>query len=385
MTAGSRRAALLACGAGWLLVSLSNAFAQGFAVPALPGELSEADKTALQSQRAGLLERRDELLAGIRSHNARCGSVREDSPLVPECSAAQERLQYEVKRYQDDVDSYERALTAATARYRQRRDECAAVATRAKSERERIESLRRSITASQQELTEWTKLSAESQKQALTAAATFVLGEYSADLESVQHSVSRLGDQAASLTQKAARARKYKTRLKYLAELRAAAGQLDSQATVLALKSVSKSAADAEKSWEVARDTLHHEFRVAAKRNGDLRAILRDPQFREAFLGDDMDTPGLDVLAALVEEAGEHAGKLELGLKHYEEFTGPTVRAFVFVRDAWYSAVASGLSTARVIQHSDVEGQLAVATRSAQQQFQATIQALRDCRAAGFP
>ncbi|MBI2204702.1 MAG: hypothetical protein HYU41_12705 [Candidatus Rokubacteria bacterium] len=63
--------------------------------------------------------------------------------------------------------------------------------------------------------------------------------------------------------------------------------------------------------------------------------------------------------------------------------TGPAIRAAVFVRDASYAATLSALSTARVLQQSDVAGDLARASGALQKQYQTTVDALRACRQAG--
>ena len=97
-------------------------------------------------------------------------------------------------------------------------------------------------------------------------------------------------------------------------------------------------------------------------------------------MSEDIDTPGLDALSSLTQQAGEELSKLELGLERYQKFTGPTIRAAVFVRDAAYSALLSGLSTVRVLQQSDVAGDLAKATAALQKQYKKSIDALHACR-----
>ena len=348
----------------------------------VPKGVSVEIARALQARRASLLQQREALLAKLAAHNSRCGAVREDSPLVATCRSEQASLLAEIARYQAAVAEFNRDADESGKRAGQRRKACEAVEQRAARERRQIETLRRTTSMSQEELAEWTRLNAQAQKKAVVAAVKFTLGEYTADLENVRGSVSKLGRQAAYLAGRAVKARRYRTRMRYVARLDATLARLNPQWVKLVGKQAAQTGLDADEAWEVARDTMHHEFRVARKHNAAIREVLEDPGFRDAFTGDDLDTPGLDVLSSLAKEAGEELGKSELGLEQYEAVTGPTIRAFVFVRDASYAALLSGLSTARVLQQSEVAGDLARATASLQKRYKTSIDSLRACRQA---
>jgi hypothetical protein len=172
--------------------------------------------------------------------------------------------------------------------------------------------------------------------------------------------------------------------MKYAAQLEATLADLEPKQLGLMAQEIVKAGLTADKTWNLVRNTIHHEAGVARNRNAAVREMLRDPEFKEAFAGGDLDTPGLDVLASLTQTAGEELGKLELGLERYGKFTGPAIRAAVFVRDASYSALLSGLSTQRVLQQNDLAGDLARATASLQAQYKRSIDAVRACRQAGL-
>jgi hypothetical protein len=367
-----------------LALACAHAFAQGSPEP-LPGELLAGDRKDLETRRDSLLAQRQSLGAGIQAHNARCGKVAEDSPLVAECRASQAALGAQIKRYQEALAEYRRLLAEKTAAAKERRAQCAAALRQAEMDRRQIERQRQNIEMSQQELAEWSRLNEEAQKKALVAAVKFTVGTYTADIQSARASVSKLERHAAYLAKKAAQSRKYSTRMKYAAQLDSTLDRLDPKWAELMEKELLKAALDAEKAWSVARNTMHHEFRVAARHNESIRELLSDPAFRDAFSGDDIDTPGLDTFSTLAQSASEEIARFAVGLERYGKFTGPAVRAAVFVRDAAYSALLSWESTERVVQQSDeVAGDLARATASLQAQYKKSVDAVRGCRRAGI-
>jgi hypothetical protein len=149
-------------------------------------------------------------------------------------------------------------------------------------------------------------------------------------------------------------------------------------------KIIVKEGLEAEKAWTVARDTMRGEFRVARKQDETMREVLKDPGFKEAFVGEDVETPGLDVLSSLTEQAVEETGKFLLNAEKYEQFTGPSIRAAVFVRDAAYTALLSYFSTQHVLQQNDLAGNLARSAGVLQLKYKKSVDALADCRNAGF-
>jgi len=238
----------------------------------------------------------------------------------------------------------------------------------------------------QEERQEWESLNGEAQKQAVIASATFVVGKYAEDLDQVRESVSKLDQQAAYLAKKAVQSKKYATRMKYIAQFDAAADELKPMIGKLLAKTLAQKASDAEEAFDLARNTLRHEFRVAAKKNQDVRDLVKDPKFKETFSGSDIETPGLDALSVLAEKALEETGNFTLKLTKYEHYTGPAVRAAVFARDAYYSALLSLLSTQRVLQQNDVAGEFASSLVFLQDHNKRSVDALRACHQAGiFP
>lgn len=260
--------------------------------------------------------------------------------------------------------------------------DCAAAEKQAEQDRKAIETVRQTAEQGQEELGEWSKMNGDAQKDALWAAVEFAMASYAADTDQVAKSVSKLNSKADLLTKKLLTSPKYEARLKYLRELRAARKQLAPAKMVLASKEVVTAAADADQAWSIARKTMQNEFRVAAKHNDAMQQVLKDPGFRDAFVGDPDDAPGMEVVSALADQAVDEAVKAASTLAQYEKFTGPTVRAGVFVREEAYNALKSLLSTKRVLQQNDVAGQLAKATGVLQGQYKKSIDALRLCRAA---
>jgi hypothetical protein len=246
---------------------------------------------------------------------------------------------------------------------------------------ERIEKQLATNEMNQEELAEWTKLSGEAQKQAVLASISFVVGSYAEDLEPVRNSVSKLDKQAAFLAKKAGQSGKFSTRMKYVAQFQAAVDELKPMTGKLLAKGIAEKASDAEEVWYLARNVLQDEFRVAAKRDQGLRETLEDPGFKDAFSGNDLDTPGLDALSMLAEKALEETGNFAFKLTKYQHYAVPAVNAAIFVRDAWYSAFLSATSGERVLQQNDVAADFARSSAVLQQQHKRTIDMICACHA----
>lgn len=322
----------------------------------------------LVSRRATLLQERSVLRQRDNEHNKQCSAVEQGSAADRLCLAARAALAADIDRHIKASNEF--TVTA----------DCQIAESQAEKDRAEIERNLRGLETGQEELAEWSKLNDEAQKGALEAALVFAMGTYAADAELVGKSVMKLENQATALAKKAARSRKYQPRMKYIAQLQSKLDQTKLKLTVAWAKSAVSTASDAEKAWSVARNTMRNEFRNASKENQAIRDVLQDPGFRDAFTGDDIDTPGLDVLATLTEQTLEDSGKMELGLRKYEKVMGPSIRAAVFVRDASYNALLSLLSTQRVLQQNDLAGNYAKAAGVLQARYKNTIDALRACK-----
>ncbi len=349
--------------------------------PDVPVSLGAHEFKELTAKRNDLLTQFGEAQAKIDSQARDCHEVAEDSPKVGECRAKASEVGIIVKNYRVALEQFNHLLTEKLARARD--TNCEAVARQAEQDRAQIERQRRTNEASQEELAEWSKLNEEAQKKAVEAALMFTLNVYAANVDNVRKSLSKLERHADYLAKMAKQSRKLQARTKYLARLDSTLGKVGLKWVDVMGRTGLQHGLDIEEAWSISRDTMHHEFRVASKHNEAMREALKDPGFKEAFTGDDIDTPGMDVLTTLTDHAVEELGKFELGLQRYEKFTGPTIRAAVFVRDAAYSALLSTLSTQRVLQQNDLAGEAAKAARALQLQYQKSVDALHACRAGG--
>jgi hypothetical protein len=353
----------------------------------VPNDLPSSQRQELVKKGTELLRERQNLLERVRRHNQKCGSVPKGTEVAQECAAARQELLAEVAAYRKSVEDLKQSFSAKQASETgadlARLGSCAMITHQVQMDREEIERQLRTNVLSQQELKDWNKLNAQAQTDAVMAGAKFIMGEFVADIDPVRRSVSSLERRAAELAQKAANSKQSTTRMKYLAQLSAALDHLEPMQGNLIDKIIVQTGDDAEKAWDLARNTMLHEFRVAKKHNEEIRETLQDPEFKEAFTGDDIDTPGLDVLTVLTEQAGEETGKFLLGLNKYERFTGPTIRAAVFVRDASYNALLSYFSTQRVIEQSDLAGDLAKSAGILQQRYKNSVDAVTACRQHG--
>jgi hypothetical protein len=329
------------------------------------------------------MAQRDTLLGELSGHNQRCSNVEEGSSLVEECRNKQALLLDLVYQFNMAVDEFNSAVEKAAQDAQQRTDACAAIARKVQADRQAIEQQISTNAMSQEELQNWSKLNKSAQVEALADAARFVFGEFVADLDPYRDSVTKLENQAAFLTKKSIQSKKYATRMRYLADLNAVRDQLAPMQVGLLAKNFSNTALDVDEVWELSRDTMQHEFRVARKQDEHLREALKDPEFHDAFVGDEMDQPGLEVISDLMDEAVQSGAKLLVGLERYERFAGPTVRAAVFVRDASYDALLFSLSKDRMLQQSELAGALAKSARVLQEQNQKDVDALRACQAEG--
>ncbi len=336
------------------------------------GAFSAQDQTELEVRRTSLLQARTDLVARAGAHDGKCSRVASDSPLVAECRSVQARIVAAIAAYRADVVRFNELL--------QQRLACATAGQQAEQDRREIGRLRENMEASQAELQDWSRVNQQAQKAALLSAVKFTLGQYAGDVERVSRSVTRLDRQAKLLIGNAQRARKHASRLKYTAALDAKIEQLMLRHRSLIGKELVQASLSAEQAWTLARGTLHHEFRVASRHNEELRSLLRDPGFKDAFSGDDWDTPGADVVSTLVEQAGDDLMQSYVRLDRYVKYTGPAVKAFVFIRDSWYSALMSGLSTERVLQQSELTGEQAIAAGVMQRRYATTVNLLRACK-----
>ena len=350
----------------------------------VPEGLSSQVAENLNKQRLILVNQGNALRQQIDNHDQKCSSVPEGSSLAAECRDNQASLVAQVQSYNKAVDDFNSTLEHVAGEWKEKSKSCQMITQQAQMDRAQIERQLRTNELSQEELGEWNKLNAKAQNDAVAASAQFVLGEFVADIDPVRKSVSKVERQATELANKVTKSRKNSTRLKYVAQLESLLDHLEPMQGNLFDKMVVNTGLEAGNTWILARDTMYHEFRVARKHNLAIQELLRDPEFKEAFAGEDTDTPGMDVLFALTDEAVQETGKALVGLEQYERFTGPSIRAAVFVRDASYSALLSYFSTQRVLQQSDLAADLAKSAAILQQRYKKSIEALRDCRQAGF-
>jgi len=349
----------------------------------VPNSVTSTQHEQLTTKRTKLLQKRQNLLEGVQNHNQECSSVPKGSEIAHECAAAQQQLVSEIGDYEKAVEDFEQLVSGSQSGGPAAgliSNSCDSIARQVQMDREEIERQIRTNRFSQQELSDWARLSSKAQTAAVMAGVKFVMGEFVADIDPVRTSVSKLEREAAELAQKATNSKKSATRVRYLAQLTATLDQLEPMQGNLMDKLFVQTGDDADKVWTVARSTMLHEFRVARTSNEAMRDALREPSFKEAFTGDDIDTPGLEVLTVLAEQAGEEASKFLFGLEKYERFTGPTIRAAEFVRDASYSALLSYASAQRVTQQSNLAGDLAKSAGVLQERYKNSIDALEACR-----
>lgn len=245
---------------------------------------------------------------------------------------------------------------------------CEVATARAARTRAAIEGLRRELATNRSELDYWGKLNAEAQLGAVEAAAKFWLGQYAANQLSQRQTLEKLTKKAERLAMKAGNAKKAEMIRKYEGELMAVVRKMGPPNMDLLLRGTTKAALDAEQKWQVIRDTFRLEMNTARKNDGELKAILEQPAFRDLFKSSELDSPEHDLKANIAEDLISEVAKHALSLESYEKSFAPHVRAAVFVRDSGYNALLSLLSTQRVLQQADVASSLAKASGVLQEQ-----------------
>lgn len=347
------------------------------------GDASLPAKDILDQQYAALMDRFHKWKARANVFNQKYGDHEfdADSQEAKDGAAEQAWLSQESRSYQNAVKAFNSQVEGMKAACQAKNTNCEAAKRQADLDRAAIEKQLATNEMNQEELAEWTKLSGEAQKQAVLASISFVVGSYAEDLEPVRNSVSKLDKQAAFLAKKAGQSGKFSTRMKYVAQFQAAVDELKPVTEKLLAKGIAEKASDAEEVWYLARNVLQDEFRVAAKKDQGLRETLADPGFKDAFSGNDLDTPGLDALSILAEKALEETGNFAFKLTKYQHYAGPAVNAAIFVRDAWYSAFLSAASGERILQQNDVAADFARSSAVLQQQYKRTIDMVRECHA----
>jgi hypothetical protein len=203
----SARYALRAYVAAIFALTVEAGQAQDLQPSVVPEEMPSQDRQDFDSQRAHLLKLHGELLSKIQAHDTRCGGVAENSPLATECRSNQASLEAEIRAYRDAVASFNNQIKKKVAISQQSTSDCHAVERQAKKDREAIEQMRRTNEQSQEELAEWSAMNRKAQSDAVVAAVEFTLKEYSADVDIVRGSVSKLEHHAADLAKKAERSR----------------------------------------------------------------------------------------------------------------------------------------------------------------------------------
>jgi hypothetical protein len=347
--------------------------------------LSTQDRQDAEGQRAVLIERGEALRQKLTAFTQQCGHVAEnDSALITQCRSNQAALLAEIRQYNKDVDDFNRMVAEMASRWKEKLAGCGNAAAQKLRDRDAVERQIHSNDLNQQELAEWSSLNAKAQTDAVLASVKYFLGEYANNIDPVRGSVSKLERRAAEVAKKSVQSKKLATRAKYAAQLGAMVKELQPMQHSLYAKVAGQALLDADKTWALARDTMRHEFRVAARHNESIREMLQDPEFKKAFAGDDTDTPGSDVMDTLVDQAIEEAGKFLATAEEYDRLVGPTIRAGVFVRDVFYSDWLSAVSTARVVQASSLAGNFAKSSAALQKQYQKSVDAVVTCRQNGY-
>lgn len=257
---------------------------------------------------------------------------------------------------------------------------CGGVDTKLAQDRMVLQRQQATNAASREELERWMQLNVQAQRDALLAGVKFLAQSYAADAELMQGSVRKLQRHVEQLARKGRNARTDAARTRYVNQMTAAIDRLAPAHSELVAKTAAGYADDLSKRWELVRDNLHHDVRVAQKDNETLQSLLASASWKEALIGDDLDTPGIDALSTIIEEIGANEAKLQLGLKQFEQMTGPAIRAFTFARDASYNALLSYESTQRVLQQSDEVAKLiALAGTALQREYKSSIDARNLC------
>ena len=260
---------------------------------------------------------------------------------------------------------------------------CEAEQHQAELDRERVERLRNSGEAGQEELREWTKMNADAQRDALLDAVKFAAGEYAAKLAKSKYALTKLKGEADLLGEGALRyGPETKAGRQYAAEFASALNNMRPQMTdVLGRKAV-KGVLDADKIWELSRDTMHADVAAAAQQNDKLHALLKDPKFNEALTGgNNSASANAEAFKTTADAALELTIDNAKFLKRFSKVTGPAVRAGEFVVDAAYDFWASAESTEMVLEQSDAAGKFAQATAALQKQHKKSVDALQACKA----
>ena len=368
------------------LLSIASAMQAQVEQPAgLSGTLSTQDKQEAERQRAALIEHGDALRQKLTAFKEQCGRVAEDnSSLITQCRSSQAALTAEVRGYNNDVDNFNQMVARMASSWKEKSVECANAADQARKDREAIQRQIRSNELNQQELEEWSSLNGKAQKAAVVSSVKYFVGEFVNNIDLVRTSVSKLERNAVDLAKKSVESSRLATRAKYAAQLDAVLEELKPMQGNLYAKLAGQAGLDADKTWELSRDTMQHEFRVARKQNESIREMLLDPGFKKAFAGDDADTPGENVIYALADQAAEETGKFLSTLEEYDRLVGPTIRAGVFVRDLVYSDLLSYYSTKRVLQASDLAGNFAKSSEVLQKRYQKSVDMVQSCHQNGY-
>ncbi|HEX8925292.1 MAG TPA: hypothetical protein VF786_05840 [Terriglobales bacterium] len=369
-----------------MLVLLTSAAVAQMGEPAsLPANLSASDRADFESRRESLISQRTALQGEIQQFNANCARVDASSPQAATCSSTMAAILAKVRQFNAAVDDFNRQLESRTAEQPApspppSRAECADIERQVEADRREMERMLKEHRTNQEELERWSQLNSKAQKDAVLAGVKFVFSRYAADADDVRESVGSLQQKTEVLARQSQQAQTAARRMKVAARLAAANAELKPlQATAL-LKGAAEHGEEAIEFWHAARDTMYDEFRVAAHHNQQIREALEDPELRDAFVGDDVETPARDVMLQLAESALKESTKLAKTLERYTPLVGRTVDAATFCIDASYDAVLSYVSNELVGQQNELAGELARSSAALQQKYKRSIDRLQACR-----
>jgi len=335
----------------------------------------------LTAERSELEARRDDLRNRVQAHNAKCTNVPVGSDQVQQCSGRLAALNEEMAAYSADVIRFNKKIEALPVSA----EGCQAAVRQMQEDREAIARQARSSDLNQEELSEWTKRAEQSRVDAVKAAINLVLDTYVNDIDEVKDKVVKLQRRAAVLAQEAAKTSKAAAKARYAEQLNTVMVEWKPLTYgELWPKLGAQTAADSAQVWKLARNTMQDEFRVAAKKDRELHAVLSEPEFKSTFLGDDLNSPGEEVFLALADEAVKSLAKSELSLTSFARLTGPGVTAGVFVRDTGYAMTELWLSSDRVSQQDDLAGRLAQSALVLQKRYKDSVDKVHVCHSVGW-
>lgn len=381
----SRRCAIfLIVGTLFYSDTLSSALAQDNASRYQPIHDYEAarystrrDRTALdrklETAKHGLADARQIEAAASQANNAAALQVARQAIAVNQAT----------------LDSTNRELARQAQLERSRAEQpraiCAGIPAQLASDRRAVETQGQANKTSVAELEAWTRRNEKAAVDMAKDITKAIAGQLIANkMAAVTEKIKELQKQSDSLRGAGKNAATKHAASRLYGKMGPLAKKINaSQDKLNELKNIETLNKDSEKIWTLSRNTISVVLRELVQHNEEVRMAVEDPELQK-IMGDDLDTPGLDVMQALLRAATNDVLNFAFSATQYAPLVGTTMRLGQAAIDLTFHSTVWYQSFQRIQQQAALGESNAAAALALQEQYEKTFKAQAACRRLKF-